>query len=213
MIRSPIVYTEDEIKLIQQKEASPDFNSSTWTDDDISTLKNRIKSYYISEQNNICPYCKQIISSTNGRMWDIEHVIPRSSGKNFMFEPVNLCVSCIDCNNNKSNKKVTNSQALVNLPRNSGQYMIIHPHIDEYNDFILVVKAGLYYVALGEKGRKTIEICGLNRFYQFSNYDPIIETDDRIMMLSNCLVNCNDENQKKALRNDIASICINQNAS
>ena len=54
-----------------------------------------------------------------------------------MFEPKNLCVSCIDCNLEKKDKKVTISKAKKKLPNNSSDYLIVHPHFDTYNDKIV----------------------------------------------------------------------------
>lgn len=210
----PIIYSDQEIQLINNKLNSLTFSADSWSDDDISLLKTRIKTYYISEQNNKCPYCKKIIPSNNHRLWDIEHIISRVDAEKFMFEAENLCAACIDCNGAKSNKKVTTSRAQIRLPRRSDQYLIIHPHFDDYNSHILVVKVCMYYIALDEKGKKTIEICGLNRFYQFSTYDPAVENDDRIRMLSNRLCENNvSENEKVVLRNEIASIAIGINSN
>lgn len=209
MITESIRFTTDEIQLINSKKACTSFSSNSWSDDDISILRNKIKSFYIDKQNNQCPYCKQRFSSNNHRIWDVEHIIPRKLAKNFMFEPKNLCVSCIDCNKEKTDQKVTKSVAQNRLPKRSDQYLIVHPHFDNYEDNILVVKVGVYYITLKEKGRKTIEVCGLNRFYQFSSYDPAVQNDERIRMLSNRL--CEDNisvPEKVALRNEISSICM-----
>lgn len=208
-----IRYTAEEILLINNKLNSLNFSSNSWGDTDISVLKERIKSHYISEQNNKCSYCQQFIPSSNHRLWDIEHIIPRVDSKNFMFEAENLCAACVDCNGIKNDKKITTSRAQIRFPRRSNQFLIIHPHFDNYNNHILIIKVSMYYIALDEKGRKTIEVCGLNRFYQFSNYDPAVQNDERIRMLSNRLCETTDDIEKRVLRNEIASISIGINAN
>lgn len=214
MITEFITFTDDEIKLIKSKKDCPSFSSNSWSDDDISLLRNKIKSFYINKQNNQCPYCKQKYSSNNHRIWDVEHIIPRILAKNFMFDPKNLCVSCIDCNMEKTNKKVTKSVAQNRLPKRSDQYLIVHPHFDNYEDYILVVEVGMYYITLKEKGRKTIEICGLNRFYQFSTYNSAVQNDERIRLLANRLCENNiTDPEKRALRNEISSISMTLNSN
>lgn len=208
MINNPVSFDENEIKIIESKKESSLFKSESWSDDDLKDLKTKIKSYYIKIQNNECPYCKQIIRSVHGRSWDIEHIISRFQEKNFMFEPENLCVSCVDCNSRKSNKKSTSSNAKVRLPKNSKDYLIIHPHYDNYKDFILVIKAGFYYVALEKKGEKTIEVCGLNRFYEFADYNNDVADDNRIFLLAEELSKTIDTTKKNTILKELAYLTI-----
>jgi len=186
-----------------------DFSSKTWEDDDLKSVKSKIKKFYLSIQNNVCPYCRQKFNSNNGRYWDTEHIIPRAYQKNFMFEPKNLCVSCIDCNGRKSDKKITSSKAEKRLPLKQDLYFIVHPHLDQYDDHIMIIKEGFYYVPIKPKGENTIEVCGLNRFYEFADYNS--NEDDRMLMLTEELCNINDEVKKRALRNEIAYLAINGN--
>lgn len=211
MINNPVSFDKNEINLIDSKKKNPLFKSESWNDDDLKDLKTKIKTYYIQIQNYECPYCKQIIRSTHGRNWDIEHIISRSQEKNFMFEPENLCVSCVDCNSRKSNKKSTSSNAKVRLPKNSKDYLIVHPHFDNYKDFILVIKAGFYYVALEKKGEKTIEICGLNRFYEFADYNDDVADDNRILLLADELSKTTDIHIKNKIRMELAFLAIQGN--
>lgn len=209
MISTPVVYTSSEHALIESKKNSPHFCSKTWEDEDLKELKKKIKQFYILEQKHQCPYCKQIFHSSNGRMWDIEHVISRSIEKNFMFEPLNLCVSCFDCNNKKSHKLISNSKARKRYPLDPKLYSIIHPHLDDYAKHIMVIKPGFYYVALEYKGEKTIEVCGLNRFYEYAGYES---GDDGLMLhLTQELAKSNDEVSKRELRSKIAFLAIQGN--
>ena len=125
-----------------------------------------------------------------------------------MFEPLNLCVSCIDCNSAKSDKKVTNSRAKNKYPSNSSDYLIIHPHFDNYHEHIIVIKEGFYYVARQKKGEKTIELCKLNRFYEFSDFGSSVQDDDRIFLLSEQLKTEKNEKVKKEIRRNIAELAI-----
>ncbi|PSW17381.1 HNH endonuclease [Photobacterium phosphoreum] len=203
-----ISYSSDEKLQIKIKIKDESFCSSSWSDDDISNIKDKIKEHYLSTQKYQCPYCKQTIKSKHGRYWDIEHIIPRSYAPSFIFEPFNLCMSCVDCNSAKSDKKVTNSKAKVTYPKLSSAYLIIHPHFDKYSDNILVIKEGLYYVAKTKKGEKTIETCKLNRFYEFSNFDSSIQEDETIFLLSTQLKLETDKKIRNKITCKIAELAI-----
>ena len=51
---------------------------------------------------------------------------------------------------------------IKDLPTESSDYLIIHPHIDRYFDNIEIVD-GLLYKGLTPKGEYTIKICNLTR--------------------------------------------------
>lgn len=211
MITKPIAYTKAEKNLIFTKLTDPSLSRKTWSDEDLLTLKKRIKQYYLKQQKHTCPYCQQIIKSKHGRYWDIEHIIPLAEVKNFMFEPENLCASCIECNQAKKNKKTTNSAAKKHLPLKSENYLIVHPHFDEYSNYILVIRAGFFYYPKNEKGEKTIELCRLNRFYKFAGYPSLIDGDKMILILADELSQTDDEEIKHAIRNEIILLAIQNN--
>lgn len=191
---------------------SEGFCGNSWSDDDIKNLKETIKEHYLTVQKTTCPYCKRNLQSRHGRHWDIEHIIPRSAVANFMFEPLNLCMACVDCNGAKTDKKVTKSSAKKRYPKQSSNFLIIHPHLDKYEEHIIIIKPGFYYVAKKEKGAKTIETCSLNRFYEFSNFGSEVGDDDRIFLLSEQLKNAELEETKIAIRKEIAALAIKGSA-
>lgn len=106
---------------------------------------------------------KQILA-THGRVWDIEHVISRDENLKFMFEPQNLAVSCIECNGAKRATRVT-IRDYVRFPRRSQNYLIVHPHFDEYFEHIDIVGDNTYQ-ALSKKGKFTIYHCDLFRYWE-----------------------------------------------
>jgi hypothetical protein len=204
---SPIVFTALESDKIENKMSEADFSSESWSDEDVSGLKKSIKKYYLAEQKNTCPYCQQVTKSNHGRCWDIEHIIPRSSILGFMFEAKNLCMSCIDCNQAKSNKVVTSSKAKKKYPAASS-FFIVHPHFDKYSDHIIDIKPGFYYVAKSKKGEATMKICNLNRFYEFSDFSGNEDDSEEIFLLSEQLRSTDDIGLKKRIKKRIASLCI-----
>lgn len=203
-----IDYDADSVELINKKLSQPDLKSANWSDEDIIDLKGHIKKFYIAEQQHRCAFCNQIIRSTNGRHWDIEHIIPRDTCAYFMFASQNLCVSCIDCNSNKGVKKVTSSKAKKRLPNKSENYLIYHPHFDNYDDHLVVIKEGVFYQARSAKGEQTMYVCGLSRFYDFAGYDKTLSSDARILLLAKMLGETDDEEVKNGLYKEIASLTL-----
>ncbi|EGR0637468.1 HNH endonuclease [Vibrio vulnificus] len=209
MIRNPIVFTQEQLDIISVIKSGNDFNSESWMCDKVDVLRPVIRQHYATEQNSICPYCKMQLNTQRGRVWDVEHVIPRSTVENFMFEPLNLCVACVECNSAKSNKQVTTSKAKVRYPRTG--YNIIHPHFDDYQAHISIIRIGLFYFPKTEKGEKTIYTCELNRFYSYADFDDNLnDLDDMIVVLANSLRETENEKTKAYLRGEIRELTLRQ---
>ncbi|MGC0807323.1 HNH endonuclease signature motif containing protein [Pantoea agglomerans] len=178
MIFNPITYSKEQadfilafnkLKLSEKKNYWDAIGNKN-----LDELKSSIKNFYLEAQGFKCPYCRQQIKVSHNASWDTDHIIPKDTHPNFMFEPINLCVSCKDCNGEKSNKKVLNSRATVRLPKKSGCYLIVHPHIDDFDQHIKIIDSATYFLPRTDKGRKTIEVCGLLRFvYEYSNYGNV----------------------------------------
>lgn len=174
-----VVEYEDDIKITVDNynaRAYKDKDGKYWNkteneDKEVYAVKKHIKDHYIEEQKYICPYCLQKIVVDHNAIWDAEHIIPKDEHPQFLFTPQNLCVSCKDCNMEKSNKKVLKKNPKRNeLPSLSDDYLIVHPHFDIYDRHIKVLKDSLLFIPKNDKGRKTIEICGLLRFvYKYAN--------------------------------------------
>ncbi|MBP2304746.1 HNH endonuclease [Azospirillum melinis] len=171
-----IVYTEEEKEAIRKfKELSDDEVAGYWKhthEGKMSFIKERIKSHYIISQDYTCPYCRQRIQVDHKATWDAEHIIPKDTHPRFMFEAQNLCVSCKDCNQEKLNKNVLKDDKKKKFPNESEEYIFNHPHFDDYDENIKIISLAGFYLPRTDKGRKTVEICGLLRFlYKFSNYE------------------------------------------
>lgn len=204
----PIRYTDDENALIKDFLNLADFSSNYWSKSEFDIIREKIKDHYLNVQGLICPYCRRNLQTKNKRNWDIEHVISRSSMPHFMFEPLNLCVSCIDCNIAKSDTKITSSTAKKKYPTRSELFYIVHPHLDNYSDFVIVVKEGFLYIAKSQKGIHTINVCNLNRFYESAGFGAGSSNDEMIFLLSESLANAKDEATKIKLRRQIAELSI-----
>lgn len=200
----------DSTDKINKKMSREGFNGASWSDDDIASVRKEIKEFYIQEQNYTCVYCKQVFKSKYGRVWDVEHIISRESVCEFMFEPLNLCVACPECNQRKGNGKVTNSTAKKNLPVGSEQYSIVHPHFDNYQDHIEAIKPGEFYFSKTKKGECTIALCGLNRFYEYGGYTPAVAANDMIFHYASLLSSTDNEDKVKFLLREISFLALKQ---
>lgn len=156
-----------------------------WDDSNNTSMKKfrtHIRNHYLNEQKLTCFYCKQYIFSENGLHWQVEHILPKSLFPQFLFHPHNLIVICPDCNREKSNQNPhidgENGRNQINYPSTSGRFKIVHPFFDDYYQHIDRVSVDHceypehYFIkALTKKGKATVKMCDLNRFYQdFAGY-------------------------------------------
>ncbi|WP_312633983.1 HNH endonuclease [Pseudescherichia sp.] len=210
MPMNPINYVGDDAETYRNFNALPEEhkNGHVWDSDDISivNIKKAIKDHYIVSQDYTCPYCKQRLVVNHNATWDAEHIIPKSSHPKFIFEPLNLCVSCKDCNNEKRDKAVLRNNRRRTFPVNSEDYKFVHPHFDNYNEHINIVEVAGYYFPLTEKGRKTIEKCGLLRFaYKYTGYgNTSQENKETIRELTNRLMEAGSAAEENMLLSIIA---------
>lgn len=183
-------------------------NGGVWESKEqtIVNIKKNIKDYYIQAQNYTCPYCRQRIEVNNNAAWDAEHIIPKKTHPQFLFEPLNLCVSCKDCNNEKRDKSVLGNNKRKTFTTRCEDYTIVHPHFDDFNEHIRVIETAAYYLPLSDKGRKTIEKCGLLRFtYKFSNYgNTSTENKETILELATTLLEATSPAEENAYLSIIA---------
>ncbi|GAA3918312.1 hypothetical protein [Litoribacillus peritrichatus] len=161
-----VLFSGKELELVNDFKDLKDKRSVSWGDDKFSILRKQIKDHYLVEQNYTCCFCRQRIVVKSNRAWDAEHIISKSTHPDFMFEPRNLCISCPDCNNEKSDKQVLDRDNRVRFPENSRAYKIVHPHFDKYEEHLNVIVEGKLYKWKTPKGRNTIRIYGLDRFLE-----------------------------------------------
>lgn len=163
IISEPYDLTEDDEKAIRK--ASPGKKSgSHWKKQCLADFKERFRDDMLPKQHYICAYCRLELHP-NETTPEIEHIVDKDGYPEWMYDPFNLCLSCKLCNTKKSTKNVLVDTHVGELPHDSDAYLLIHPHIDSYSDYIEIV-GDVLYRAIGDsesKGAKTIEICELNR--------------------------------------------------
>lgn len=151
----------------------------------IKTLKKNVKEDYYSKQLRRCAYCSHELQS-HKRTHDLEHIIDKDSYSEFMFDSRNLANSCTLCNGTKLNKKVLTSTGIAKvtngLPWHSDDYLILHPHLDEWGDYLEYDEFNRIKSKGGKaKGNFTIETVGIEKLNRmritdhFGNKNEIAE--------------------------------------
>jgi len=204
LIDNIVEFNDGYSQLINDKLADPEFEHTSWGDDELQGLRSAIRTFYRSEQVGICAYCNNDVSLVTAGNAHIEHIAPKSLYPNFIFEPKNLCVVCSDCNTIKRNQEVmddipdTLANDVIRYPRSSNAFKIVHPHFDDYETHIR--KKGRIYIDRTPKGSFTIGACKLNRyFHQFGVDDEFIDDEELIGVMNNFMEGRNAIQKARAL--------------
>lgn len=133
-----------------------------------------------------CAYCQTHISDNLNGLRELDHILPKKRTKNikpdaalrstisarahtlgypvFTFEPLNLVITCKQCNTNKSQFDPLEVRGLnppSDYPTWSGSFRWVHPYFDRYSDHILITDRRLY-VKVTKKGWAVIKACKLD---------------------------------------------------
>jgi|JI10StandDraft_1071094.scaffolds.fasta_scaffold17479_5 hypothetical protein len=158
-IQEPFEFTEEELNFLV---ANPLTEKRKWKDSIYKPIKDRIREYYLGLQNCTCAYCRLPLNAGTDSI-EIEHIVDKNRRADFTFEPLNLVVSCRNCNFTKTTDRVLHNCPPINqYPSIETAFKIIHGHYDDY--FINIeFREGSIYHALTDKGEFTITTCGLDR--------------------------------------------------
>lgn len=130
----------------------------------VNVFRAETKKHYYFAQMRSCCYCSIELVDHHGS-FDAEHIIDKDTYPQFMFEFTNLAASCKTCNGAKSNSAVLVSTFVpLSIPLNSADYLIVHPHLDEWDDHFVYDIIGRIIAAnvQNSKAKNTIKICGIN---------------------------------------------------
>ncbi|MFJ5284819.1 hypothetical protein ACIP66_13335 [Pseudomonas sp. NPDC088429] len=147
----------------------------------VAVFKKEAKTHYYYQQGRMCCYCSKELDSHNGS-FDAEHILDKDTYPQFMFLLENIAAVCKTCNGSKSNKHVlVPGIATVDIPPDSNDYLLVHPHKDEWNDHLDYDGIGRI-VAKPEnlKGRETINICGIQYLNSARLADHFIDADNEL---------------------------------
>jgi len=105
-----------------------------WYNTCLKPVKSHIKSYY-RDLNNRCCYCRRSLRGEFNLVIDIEHVLPQSFYKKYIFSMRNLGIACKRCNMKikGNNIEFLNIPFKNNRPFYKDNYKIIHPTLDVYS--------------------------------------------------------------------------------
>ncbi|WP_312057865.1 HNH endonuclease [Acinetobacter courvalinii] len=212
LINTAFQYNSAQKKLTEQKLASEDFTYKDWGNDDLEEIRISIRDFYRQNQNGVCAYCKCNISLTSPLNAHVEHIVPKSLFKKFMFEPKNLCILCADCNAIKKDQEVLNelSNPLkkdnILYPRSSKAFKIVHPHFDEYDDHIAI--KGKIYIDITSKGNFTIGACKLNRYFQKFGINQDFIDDTILIEIMESFISSNSSSKRHHLLEELKNILL-----
>lgn len=143
------------------------------TNEPMTSIRKKIRDHFLIAQNYQCCYCRMTKQEDHGLVWDVEHILPKILYPQFTFEPLNLAISCKECNRAKWNKDVIieHSKLDERYISTSSNVSIIHPHLDTYEDHIQVHRFGenrIFHTTVNNsvKGNNTFHTCNLMRFLQ-----------------------------------------------
>ena len=99
IIDKPYQLTAEDEEAI--KKASPnEKDGDHWTKSCLDGFKRHIKDYLKKNQNECCAYCRMELHE-NEASPEIEHIVPKDLKADWMYTPLNLCLSCKLCNTKK----------------------------------------------------------------------------------------------------------------
>lgn len=126
-------------------------------------FKSEVKDHYFFGQGRRCCYCSFELANDHAT-FDAEHILDKSTHPQFMFELNNLAAACKPCNRAKNNRSaVVNDVPLVTVPLESAAYRVVHPHLDEWTDYLEFDDLNRIRPRAGSpKGRTTIDLCNIS---------------------------------------------------
>jgi hypothetical protein len=145
---------------------------NVWDEETLLPFKKRLKTHLLGKTSEQCCYCRRGFEDEFSMVIDIEHVLPKSSFPEFMFELFNLSVSCKRCNMRVKKESlvfIADRHFIRANPRNRDEYHLIHPNFDYYFDHITRLaftvndKKYIKYMQHTKKGKYTYEFFELEK--------------------------------------------------
>jgi len=161
IITKPYVLSSEDLLILEN---NPPVQAKDWSrKKEYKELKDRIREYYFDIQEETCCYCRLQINRGTENI-EIEHIIDKNRRLDFIFEPLNLVISCHKCNFTKSTKRVMYiCPPEKQYSTDPTHFKILHGHFHKYFENI-EFRAGSVYHSLTDVGEFTINKCGLDRF-------------------------------------------------
>ncbi len=135
-LNNPIVYNAQEQSIIATVMASVPDGAKRWNDSRTKPIKHRISVSCLREQNCRCAYCECYLRKGSA---PIEHISPKSSTPEFVYEPENLVISCTSCNSTAVKGEKPTIDGVVKPVYRNNSFMIVHPRLDNPNEHIVFI--------------------------------------------------------------------------
>ena len=149
-----------------------------WDSHHAINFKKWLKEELKKDQNGFCCYCSRDLQNETDRVIHIEHILPKSIYKPYVFDISNLALSCVRCNsdlkrdkenfihsNLKQYKEAWSYKVYV-----SSMYKFVHPKLDKMSEHLesspKIIDGRIYYIykILSEKGKFTYQFFDLKAF-------------------------------------------------
>lgn len=107
----------------------------------VASFRREVKGHYYSGQKRRCCYCSKELDRHQAT-FDADHILHRSGFPWLMFHLSNIAVCCKTCGGRKSSKNVLVAEGTYpkQPPSESKEYLIVHPHLDEWDEFLTLDK-------------------------------------------------------------------------
>lgn len=125
---APEIAFLNSIKPWEKKHWTADFGTPA-ENKAIRDIKDEIINQLTPIQNNYCAFCGLNLSLAH--KIHREHIAPQYKHPDYIFEPKNLVLSCNFCNEYKMKKRTV--IAPYTGTYGTEQFMILHPHRDDYS--------------------------------------------------------------------------------
>lgn len=131
----------------------------------VDKFRRDVKGHYLRSQRRLCCYCSRELADDHST-FDAEHILDKNTHPQFMFDLTNISASCRPCNRAKNDKAVVRDgvDTSLQIPTISASYKIVHPHLDEWGQYLEFDQFNRIKAKHGEeKGTATIDVCGIAR--------------------------------------------------
>lgn len=132
-----IKYTDEDKRNIRSVQKIKK-HSDAWKSKNVDALKKKIKRIR-REQRDLCSYCQISFLGVSNIDIDIEHILPSSKFREYMFTPNNLTIACKQCNmfvKNDRDDFFIKSGLFYKNPFISKHYMFPHPILDDIYKYL-----------------------------------------------------------------------------
>ena len=148
------------VASVSKLEKYPIQSHKCWERGVYDIVKTEVKKAYYLPQNRRCAYCRKRLNA-HAYFNHLDHIIPKSHHKRWMFKPKNLVITCEVCNPLKNaDDTLATSHSRTRFPKKRAGFTIFNPHYDRWSDYF-TIEEGMFLRGKNSKGDETIKVCKL----------------------------------------------------